>query len=322
MTFSHRLHRSKATVLGAAALIAVTTLVPQALADWAPQGPLRIQIGFAAGGSTDTMGRVIAEVMKENTGWNVIAENKTGGGGVAMFTGISQMPPNRNIIGMGVNNPVLINLATRGESLPFNLDSFDYLGTVARAQLAVVARADAPFDDLQGLIEYTKAGDGLPIAFSAAPQKFLMEAVARQSDARFRFVSTKGGAENMKLLLGGQVQVGFASGEHLQYLETGDMKMIASANDARHNYAPDVLTISEAGFNVYVDPMFYFATTAGLDPDAKKALSEALAEAINSDKVREVVLNATRNDVLNLGPGGTRQMMTDGLQNIRILLGK
>ena len=61
--------------------------------DWSPDGPLMFQIGFGAGGSTDTMGRVLAKVMKDQTGWNIIAENKTGGGGVAMFTGISKMPP-------------------------------------------------------------------------------------------------------------------------------------------------------------------------------------------------------------------------------------
>jgi tripartite-type tricarboxylate transporter receptor subunit TctC len=78
--------------------------------DWKPNGTLRLQIGFGAGGSTDTMGRVIAKVMKEQTGWNIIAENKTGGGGVAMFTGISQRPATGNVIGMGVNMPIMINL--------------------------------------------------------------------------------------------------------------------------------------------------------------------------------------------------------------------
>lgn len=306
---------------GAMVALGLTVSASAALAEWAPSGPLKLQIGFAAGGSTDTMGRVIAQVMKEQTGWNIIAENKTGGGGVAMFTGISQRPADGSVIGLGVNMPILINLVKRGDTLPFDLDSFDYLGTITRAQLAIVARADAPFDDVAGMIEYAKANDGLPIAFSAVPQKFLMEAVDKKAGAGFRFVSTKGGAENMKLILGGQVQVGFASGEHLQYLKTGDMKMIASVNDARHTYAPDVETVIEAGYDVYVSPMFYFATGAGTDPEAKEALSAALAEALTDEKVREVVRNAASSEVLNLGPEGTRKMMTDGIENVRVLFG-
>ncbi|NKB63094.1 MAG: hypothetical protein GKR95_13560 [Gammaproteobacteria bacterium] len=99
-------------------LFAMTLAFSPAQADdWKPSGPLKLQIGFGAGGSTDTMGRVIAKVMKEQTGWNVIAENKTGGGGVAMFTGIARMPAKGNVIGMGVNMPIMINIVKRGRSL-------------------------------------------------------------------------------------------------------------------------------------------------------------------------------------------------------------
>ena len=53
-------------------------------ANWAPSGPLMFQIGFGADGSM-MVGRVIARVMEEQTGWNVVVENKPGAGGVAMF---------------------------------------------------------------------------------------------------------------------------------------------------------------------------------------------------------------------------------------------
>ena len=139
-----------------AAMSAVVAMMVagSAMAGWKPDGPLSLQIGFGAGGSTDTMGRVLAKVMKEQTGWNIFAENKTGGGGVAMFTGIAKMPPNGRVIGLGVNMPILVNLVRRGDELPFDLDSFDYLGTIAKAELALVAAADAPFDDLDGLIAH------------------------------------------------------------------------------------------------------------------------------------------------------------------------
>ena len=128
-----------------AAMMAVFTMMVagSAMAGWKPDGPLTLQIGFGAGGSTDTMGRVLAKVMKDQTGWNIFAENKTGGGGVAMFTGIAKMPPNGKVIGLGVNMPILVNLVRRGDELPFDLDSFDYLGTIAKAELALVAAADA-----------------------------------------------------------------------------------------------------------------------------------------------------------------------------------
>lgn len=310
--------RTKLTGFLAGALM----MAAGAVGAWEPDGTLRLQIGFGAGGSTDTMGRVIAKVMKEQTGWNIIAENKTGGGGVAMFTGIANMPPRGNVIGLGVNMPVLINLVNRGDQVGFDLDSFEYLGTISKAQLALIAKADAPFDDLQGMIDYSKENDGLAIGFGAPPQKLLMEVVNRETGSDFRFVSTKGEAETQKLILGGQVLAGFSAGTHIKYLESGDFKLIASANDSRHDYAPDVPTVREAGVDAYLDPYFYFATTAGTDPEAVAALSEAIANALATDEVQEIVKNAATAQVENLGPEGTKKMLVDGIDNVKTLFGK
>ncbi|MGB7301433.1 MAG: tripartite tricarboxylate transporter substrate binding protein, partial [Burkholderiaceae bacterium] len=218
-------------------------------ADWKPAGPLKIQIGFVAGGSTDTLGRLVAAAMEAQTGWNVIAENKPGGGGVAMFTGIAKAEPDGSVIGLGVNMPVMINLVLRGDKLGFTADSFDYLGTVTRAQLALVAAKDARFNNIAELVAYSKANGGAAIAFDAKPQELIMKQIDAKSGAGFKLVSTKGGSEILKLLLGGQVVAGFNAGAHIPYLEKGTLKMIASANDARHSYAPDTKTVREQGYD-------------------------------------------------------------------------
>lgn len=201
-------------VLGMVLAAMCLVLSPQVNAGWKPDGVMTLQIGFGAGGSTDTMGRVLAKVMKDQTGWNIIAENKTGGGGVAMFTGIAKMPPRGKVIGLGVNMPILVNLVRRGDELGFDLDSFEYLGTISKAELALVASAEAPFDDLDGLIAHAKSAGSLPVAYGAPPQKLLMDVASRESGASFDMVTTKGGAETMKLILGGQVMAGFSAGEH------------------------------------------------------------------------------------------------------------
>ncbi|MCP4315126.1 MAG: hypothetical protein GY789_03620 [Hyphomicrobiales bacterium] len=250
--------RSKILGMAAAVLVAAPLMGSMAAsaADWKPDGSLTMQIGFGAGGSTDTMGRVLAKVMEDQTGWNVIAENKTGGGGITMFTGIAKMPPRGAVIGLGVNMPVLGNLVNRGQDLGFDLESFDYLGTISKAELALVA-SKAPSDNLEELIAYTKEKGSMPVAFGAPPQKLLMDVATRETGAQFNMVSTKGGAETMKLILGGQVLAGFGSGGQLPYLDSGDMKLIASANEERLSYAPDVGTFVQAGVNAYVAPYFF-----------------------------------------------------------------
>lgn len=308
------------TKLMTLAMSAVMALAAPSFAeDWAPDGLLTIQIGFGAGGSTDTMGRVLAQVMKENTGWNIVVENKPGGGGVAMFTGLSQRPADGKTIGMGVSIPVLVQLVQRGDQLPFNVDSFDYLGTVAKAELALVASKDAPFDNLEGMIAYAKKQGTLPVATMAPPQVLMMKQTKATTGAEFNLVTADGGAEVMKLILGGQVLAGFGSGEHYPYLESGDMKVIAGANQSRLSYAPEAKTFIESGINAYVDPVFFLAMKSGTEPEALKAISAAIDEATKAPAFIEIVQNAVKGDPINMGAAGAKQMMVDGLANAKIL---
>lgn len=312
--------KTQILALGAAAMMVFSA--PATAQDWEPDGPLTIQIGFGAGGSTDTMGRVLANVMEQNTGWDIVVENKPGGGGVAMFTGLSQMPPRGKTIGMGVSIPVLVQLVQRGDQLPFNQDDFDYLGTIAKAELALVASKDAPFDDLEGMVDYAKEQGQLPVATMAPPQVLVMNATSRTTGAEFNLVTADGGAEVIKLILGGQVLAGFASGEHFPYLESGDMKVITGANQERLSYAPDVKTFVDNGIGVFVDPVFFLAMTKGTEPAAVAAIAAAIDEAVKSDDIAEIVQNAVKGDPINMGPEGTHQMMTDGLAAAKILFAK
>ncbi|MEP4196103.1 MAG: tripartite tricarboxylate transporter substrate binding protein [Aliishimia sp.] len=310
------------SVSAALAGVALLTALPASAQDWSPSGPLKIEIGFGAGGSTDVIGRIVANTLKEQTGWNVIAENKPGGGGMAMFTAIANKPADDLTVGLGVNMPVMINLVTRPDEVKFDLDDFAYLGTAAGAQLALIARSDAPFDDIAGMIAFAKENGGLAIGSDAKPQVLTMQQVAKQGGTEFQFLSTKSSAEILKLLLGGQAMVGFATGTHTDYLDSGEMKMLASANRVRHSYAPETPTLIEQGFDIYVDPWFYFAMSEGTSDEAEAAIEAALATALDTEEVKTAVRNALNTDVVNLGGDATKQMLVDGLDNVRVLFGK
>ena len=97
------------------------------------------------------------------------------------------------------------------------------------------------------------------------------------------------------------------------------MKVIAGANQERLSFAPDVKTFVESGVNAFVDPVFFLAMTKGTDPEAVKAIAAALDEAIKSDAIAEIVLNAVKGKPINLGPEGTHKMMVDGLDAAKVL---
>lgn len=304
----------------AAGLVAALALPGTAMAEWTPNGPVTLQIGFGSGGSTDTLGRAIAASMEESTGWDVIVENKPGGGGVAMFSTLVRAEPDGLTMGMGVTIPTLMNLATRGEKLPFKADSFDYLATVVLAPLALVAPKDAPYDTFAEFVEHSKANGGSLIGFDAGPQRMMMLAVNKDAGAGFELVSNKSGAEIIQGLLGGQLDAGFGAGAHIQYLESGDLKMLAVATQTRQGYSPDTTSFIEQGYPYSVEPYFYIAAPKGLDPEAKAALAKALDDAINSEGLQELIGNIMQTTPNNLGPEGTEAKLVNGLADVSTLI--
>jgi tripartite-type tricarboxylate transporter receptor subunit TctC len=288
-------------------------------ADWSPQRPIKLEIGFGAGGSTDTLGRIVAAEVEASTGWNVVVQNKPGGGGVAMLSGLMNAKPDGLTLGLAVNVPILINLAKRGDDLPFKIDSFDYIGTITKAEVALVAKADAPFNDLEGLVAMGKSKKPA-IAFDAVTQQMLMSAVMKQAGIDFKFVKHKSGAEQIQSILGGHVDAGCPAGAHIKYLESGDLKMIAAFGKDRYSYAPDTKTLIESGYNFYVDPYYYLAAPKGLPAEVKAKLAAVFDKAINSEKAKTALENTLKAKPYNIGPEGTFKMLSDGVPALKQLI--
>ena len=309
----------RSLLFSVAALSMILSPVMGLSEDWAPEGSIKLQIGFGAGGSTETLGRIVAAKVEENTGWNVVVENKPGGGGVAMLSGLMNAKPDGSTLGLAVNVPILINLAKRGDQLPFKIDTFDYIGTITKGEVALVAKADAPFNDIDGVIALAKKKK-LAIAFDAVTQQMIMSAVKNQAGVDFKFVKHKSGAEQIQSILGGHVDAGCPAGAHIKYLESGDLKMIAAFGKDRFSYAPDTKTLIQSGYNYYVDPYYYIAAPKGLPADVKATLAKVFDKAIHSEKVTIALSNTLKAKPYNLGPDGTFKMLSDGVTDIKTVI--
>lgn len=310
--------RSKLAACAAALMLYATPV----LADWTPNGPITLWIGFGAGGETDTLGRLLAKEMSESTGWDIVVENKPGGGGLAMFTQLAVAKPDGQTLGMGVTMPVLVNLTVRPGEVPFNLDSFDYIGTVALAQLGIIAPADAPYNTLEEFLAWSKENGGALVGFDAKPQELLVQFLNKKAGTDLRLVSMESSAEELQNVLGGHVNAAFNAGAHIPSLEAGDVKMLASANAQRHSYAPDVPTVQEQGYDIFVDPWFYIAAPAGLPDDVHQALADVMRSALQSDTLKSAIATTMHTQPSDKGPDETRAMLDAGLKNVGTLFGK
>lgn len=283
-----------------------------ALADWAPSGPINMWIAFGAGGTLDAVSRVFSAELAAQTGWQVIDENIPAGGGMALLSRLSNMPADGQTIGVVVNMPLIINLVQRPDQLPFTLDSFDYLGSIAVAEKGLYAASDAPFATVPEMMDYAQA-NGLVIAANPGPETIITEALVAASNGSIRRIASESGGQSMTYILGDHAQVAFGGGEHLQYLEDGEIRMLASINAERLSYAPDVPTLREEGYDLYIDPFFFFVTPAGLDSETRETLTQALDAALHSEAVTDIVGSIIRSEVQNFGPEATRARLEQGL---------
>lgn len=321
------LSKIAASAAVAAALVAAPLTAPFTAsahaADWKPGGPITLSVAFGAGGMTDTLARLLADQMKADTGWNIIVKNRPGGGGVAMFAGISRAKPDGRNIGIGVNMPIVMQLIVRPKKIPFKMDDFTYLGTVVWAQLAFVAPASAPYNDMKGFVAWAKkAGRPITVGTDTRPQVMIIKAIARSNGLTVKTVPHKSGAAMMQSILGKHVDVSFGGGVHIPYVKAGKLKVLASVNQRRHGYAPNVGTLIDQGMNYYVDPFFYIAGPKGMKPEVKAALSKAIKAAVNSDKIKKFLANTMKTEPTDLGPEGTAKMMEGTRDTINVLLGR
>lgn len=291
------------TALAAGMLMSSTALIAPAQAGWKPDGPVVIQPGFSAGSTVGISARAIAKAMQEQTGWKTVVEPKPGGGGIAMMIGLTKKPANGRTIGLGVNVPFLLNMVFKGDELPINVDSFNYVGTFIQAPIAIMVKGDSPYNTLREFIEASKTKD-LKIGTFGPAVKIRTNAIKNKEKAGFKIVSYKSSSEIPAAIMGGHIDAGWSAGKHLDYLGTDKIKIIAAMTTQRQPRTPDVSTATEQGMGYGEFDTLYFAVTHKDTPsDAQKALNKAFANALKHPDVIKVIKNISGGMPVNKGEG-------------------
>ena len=243
MKFSRRLLLNLG--MGAAALPAVSRVV-QAQA-W-PSRPVRIVVGFPAGGATDIMARLMGEWLTQRLSQQFIIENKPGASGNIGTELVARAPADGYTLLQAVT-PNAINAA-----LYSNL-SFDFVKDIApviylaRLAYVVVVNPSVPATTLPEFIAYAKANPG-KINYGSAgqgtPQNIACELFKMMTGVNLVHVPYKGGAPAVADLLANQVQVIFAPvSESIQQIKAGKLRALAVTPAKRLDVLPDVPTVAE-----------------------------------------------------------------------------
>ncbi|XWN32560.1 MAG: tripartite tricarboxylate transporter substrate binding protein [Devosia sp.] len=269
--------RTPARALGALAL-ALGLTAGTAMADTYPSKPVTLVIPYAAGGSTETMGRVFSEALGRELGQPVIVQTRPGGGGAVGSTLVAAAAPDGYTLLFAATASLLWPPLT--QNVAYDLESFRYIAQITEYQQAIVAKADAPFDTLEELIAYSKDNPGLNYADQSAMSRAYIDFIGATEGVDWTGVPTKGGGEMVPFLLGGKIDFAWSGGVHNRYGD--DMKVLASMNAGRLIASPDVPSINET-YSVAMPSHAVLVAPKGTPDDVVATLRAAIEKATKDE---------------------------------------
>jgi tripartite-type tricarboxylate transporter receptor subunit TctC len=277
-------------VCAAAAAVLLASPPPSA-AQTFPSRTITIVVGFAAGGPTDALARILAERMKVSLGQPVIIENVTGAAGSVAVARVVRSEPDGYTLNTGFLGTHVLNGAIY--SLKYDLlTDLEPVAQLASNPQLIIARKDFPATDLKELIGWLKmnpdkASQGTAGAGSAA---HVAGAYFQNiAGTRFRFVPYRGAAPAMRDLLAGHIDLMFDQASNaLPHVGSGAIKAYALTAKARLASAPNIPTVDEAGL-----PGFHISVWHGLwvpkgtPKQVIAKLNAAVVEALADPSVRQ-----------------------------------
>jgi tripartite-type tricarboxylate transporter receptor subunit TctC len=271
---------------GAAALPAVSRV---AWAQAYPARPVRIIVGFAAGGPADIVARLIAQWLSERLGQQFVVENRTGAASNIAAEAVVRSPPDGYTL-LFVTAANAIN-TTLYEKLSFNLSrDIVPVASLIRAPTVLEVNPSVPAKTLPEFIAYAKANPGmLTMASSGAgtPSHVFGELFKFMTGVNLVHVPYRGAAPAVTDLLAGQVQVYFDPiANSIGYIRTGKLRPLAITSATRSEALPDVPTVSE--FVPGYEASFWFGVGAPKSTPAEivDKLNEEINAGITDPKIK------------------------------------
>ena len=270
-------------------------LAGAARADY-PSKPITFIVPYAAGGSNDTLSRILAEHMSRTLGRPIIIDNEPGAAGTTATARAARAAPDGYTIIMG-------NMGTHGAApaqypdLKYDpIKDFTPIGLAAEVPAVIVARKDFPANSLAEFIAYVRANqDKVNEAHVGvgAPTYLFCTLLQSMLGVSTGCIPYRGGAPAMNDLMSGQVDFSCISlSGAISQIQGGTLKAIAIASPERAEVIPDVPTTAEGGL-----PQFVVSTwnaifaPRNLPPEIQARLNDAMGKALDDPTTRKRLID-------------------------------
>lgn len=255
-----------------------TEAVAQGAADY-PNRPIRVVVGFAAGGGNDLFARIVANKMSEVFKQPVIVENKAGAGGRLSSDYVSKQPADGYTVMVGASGQMSIASAIYPKLGYHPTKSFIPLTMIASFPLILVVPANHPAKDVKEMVTWAKANpDKANYASSSPAFGITTELLKLKTGMPGTAIPYKSSNESMLSVAGGQTLLTISDGPPaVPLVKGGQVRALAVTGSQRSAELPDVPSMAEVGFpEVDVQLWSGLFVAAGTPPDIAAKLETEL----------------------------------------------
>jgi tripartite-type tricarboxylate transporter receptor subunit TctC len=259
-----------------------------------PSKPIRFIVPNPPGGGTDILSRAIAAKLSETQQWQVVVDNRPGAGGAIGLDAAAKSAPDGYTIVMGETSNLAINPALNPK-LPYDprkdLAPVSLIGSVP---LVLVVATEKPYRTLADIVAAAKSRS---LTFASSGNGTVGhlsgEILKRSSGIDLVHVPYKGAAPAMTDLIGGQVDLYFASlPSAVPHMRNGKLRAIAVTTAKRASSMPEAPTIAESGYPDFSTSAWYgVLAPSGTPPAILKRLNDAVIQVVQLPEVRARLAN-------------------------------
>ena len=256
-----------------------------------PSKPVRIVVGFPAGGPLDQHARLLSDKLQTVLGQPVVMDYKAGAGGTVGAQEVMRAPPDGHTIMLANTGVMVINPALYSR-LPYaTLKDFVPVARTAMQPLALLVNPSVPAKNLQEFMAYARSRPG-QVNFGSAGNggiSHLVPEMFKTATGLFMVhIPYRGSAPAFTDLMGGQVQFMAESiPQAASYHKQGKVRALAVTSKERNPALPEVPTVIESGIKGFEVVGFYgFLAPAGTPKDVVNKLSEAFGQVLQMPDVR------------------------------------
>jgi tripartite-type tricarboxylate transporter receptor subunit TctC len=259
-----------------------------------PSKPIRLVVGFAPGGNTDTVARVVGQKLGERLGQQVVIDNRAGAGGTIATGEVARSAPDGYTLTMGTTTTHAIAVAAYPKLTYDPSGDFEPIALVAIAPYLLVVHSSIPARNLGEFVALVKSQPGkfnYGSAGQATTTHLVMATLATRAALDMVHVPFKGNAPATTALLSGDVPVLFGGlPPLLPHVSSGRVRALAISSAKRSPSVPDVPTVAESGYPGFdISLWLGFFAPKGTPGAIVKRLESELVQIAQSAEIKELM---------------------------------